>query len=376
MPDLIPITQSAPALERRVMELDARKAALSQAELEVLLTQYYADFCRAAGIGLTVTVRFDNVHTMMNLETHTQLALVRYVRRSCELIFHTQLIAFTDPNAGFVFVGRCWVLLLVLAQVAEINPFLGTNFVFEAGDNGGLPSVSFCSNHPQACLIVDPDFAISAGYAEFRAASEAALVPWERRLPQVLWRGSSTGRRRHDPPPSGAPDDWRWLQRLHLCAAASQPDLAGLCDAGISRVVQIAEADLAQRVAASGLIKPGVPRLKFLEYRYVFDIDGNSNAWSGLFCSLLGGSCVLKVASPYGYRQWYYDRLVPWLNYIPVDKDLGDLAPAVQWAAAHPAHAEQIALRGRELAQGITLVSAVQASAENFIRWAHARVGK
>ena len=105
-----------------------------------------------------------------------------------------------------------------------------------------------------------------------------------------------------------------------------------------------------------------------MRYRGVFDIDGNANAWSGLFCSLLGASCVLKVASPRGFHQWYYPDLKPWHHFIPIQSDFSDLSDAVQWFAAHDAQARDIAARGRELAVSIDMESAVSASAVNLQR--------
>ena len=49
-----------------------------------------------------------------------------------------------------------------------------------------------------------------------------------------------------------------------------------------------------------------------------------SNSWSGLFTKLLTGSTVLKVESPMGFRQWYYDRLKPFEHYVPVRPDLAE----------------------------------------------------
>ena len=54
-------------------------------------------------------------------------------------------------------------------------------------------------------------------------------------------------------------------------------------------------------------MRPYVPMTDFNKYKYQIDIDGNTNAWPGLFQKLLTGSPVLKVASPYGFRQWLYE---------------------------------------------------------------------
>jgi hypothetical protein len=88
----------------------------------------------------------------------------------------------------------------------------------------------------------------------------------------------------------------------------------------------------------------------YLRYRYQIDIDGNSNAWEGLFMRLLTGSPVLKVASGPGYEQWYYDRLIPWTNFVPVAADMSDLAEKVSWLRANDDIARRIGEAGRSLA--------------------------
>ena len=83
-------------------------------------------------------------------------------------------------------------------------------------------------------------------------------------------------------------------------------------------------------------------------FRYHIDIDGASNAWRSLFLKLLSGSPVVKVESAWGFRQWYYDRLVPWVNYVPVRSDLADFIEAVEWIKAHDDEAQKIGQAGRE----------------------------
>ena len=80
-----------------------------------------------------------------------------------------------------------------------------------------------------------------------------------------------------------------------------------------------------------GLLGAPVSAAHFPRWRYQIDIDGNSNAWEGLFTKLLTGSLVLKVESAFGFRQWYYDRLLPWRHVVPVAKDMSDLVEKVAW---------------------------------------------
>lgn len=63
---------------------------------------------------------------------------------------------------------------------------------------------------------------------------------------------------------------------------------------------------------------------------------------------------MLKVASPHGFRQWYYDRLDPWTHYVPVAADLSDLAERVQWCRDNDDACQAIAATGQRLAHSMT----------------------
>ena len=122
-------------------------------------------------------------------------------------------------------------------------------------------------------------------------------------------------------------------------------------------------------IVKAGLMKGYAHRGEYLKHKFVVDIDGNSNSWSGLFLALYGGACVLKVESLEGYRQWYYDSLQPWLNYVPVAGDLSDFAEKVDWVQRNDREAEEIARRGNELAARISLENALETSARNLRVW-------
>ena len=67
----------------------------------------------------------------------------------------------------------------------------------------------------------------------------------------------------------------------------------------------------------------------------------------------LTGSPVLKVASPRAFRQWYYDRLKPWINYVPVQSDMSDLVDKINWLRTHDSDAHAIGQAGLELAKSL-----------------------
>ena len=356
------------AFFRCVMDIDVKKAQMSKYDIERHLTTNITEFVQAGGLGIEVAISFCDIHALMKRQFHTELSYVRLTGSRCELLFHDRLIECQDPNAGFVFVAKSWVLLLVIARMIAKAPDVRCEFVFEIGDTGSLDQVSFNSSDPSACLILDHQFAASNGYAEYRSLCDLAMVDWGARIPKVFWRGSTTGARTRTPPGPGESDDLGWLPRFRLCRLVQSEPLRELCDVGVSAIAQIQEPHLIDRISSSGLMKDRTPRDRPMRYRGVFDIDGNANAWSGLFCSLLGASCVLKVASPRGFHQWYYPDLKPWHHFIPIQSDFSDLSDAVQWFAAHDAQARDIAARGRELAVSIDMESAVSASAVNLQR--------
>lgn len=357
------------ALHRDILAIDGQKHGVSQQSMEARLAARFRVFCQEAGIDLEISIRFCDIGSLMTGWCHTELAHVTWHGRRVTFRFDTKLLLSHDPNGGFVFLAKAWVLPLLMSLVDTAAPRQPVSFIYEIGDTATLSSVAACSNHPNACLIVDYDFVGSQAYRGVREALGRDEVPWSRRIPQVFWRGSTTGRRLHTAPGPDEADDFSWLQRLSLCRAAMQPGIADRCDIGVTSIVQIAEPHLIARIEAAGFRRDPISRTGFAQYKYVVDIDGNSNAFSGLFCSLLGGSCVLKVGSVGPYRQWYYDDLVPWLNYVPVRADLSDLAEIIDWVRTHDAQVAEIAAWGRQLASSITLEQGLRSSADRLIEW-------
>jgi hypothetical protein len=81
-------------------------------------------------------------------------------------------------------------------------------------------------------------------------------------------------------------------------------------------------------------------------YRYHLDLGGVSGtAWGGLRWKLCTGLLVFKVQS--WSNDWWYDTLVPWVHYIPIQADVSDLQERYQWTQDHPDRAEAIAQAGQ-----------------------------
>ena len=123
------------------------------------------------------------------------------------------------------------------------------------------------------------------------------------------------------------------------------------------RFVEDPTSNMLNPLAEADLIGDFVPTNDWGHMKYAIDIDGWTNAWSNLMQRLKLGCCVLKVQSPFGYRQWYYDSLIPWQHYVPVSADLTDLAERVDWVRSNREKARAIAAEGQELAMKMTFDS-------------------
>jgi Glycosyl transferase family 90 len=63
---------------------------------------------------------------------------------------------------------------------------------------------------------------------------------------------------------------------------------------------------------------------------------------------LQSGSLLFKSTR---FREWYTERLKPYVHYIPVNYNLTDLEEKITWAYQHPKAAEQIMKNGNFLSK-------------------------
>lgn len=199
---------------------------------------------------------------------------------------------------------------------------------------------------PLGRCIPDNYFLQSQAYCQFRQQAEQKWLQWFERKPIAYWRGASTGS-------VLTKENWQNNRRVRLCQIAKKYDDEQFIDAKITKLVQIKEGGVTKLIQNANLLDSSVPTIEFLKYKYVIDIDGNSNSWSGLFTKLLTGSCVLKVESP--WKQWYYNRLKPWVNYIPIKHNLSDLIEKINWCRENDDKARIIGENGRKLAFSMTM---------------------
>lgn len=222
--------------------------------------------------------------------------------------------------------------------------------VSDGGEN--CPNMlSFCSSDPKAILIPDADFFRSNGYQDLRHFILANNRPWTERQNSVLWRGSTTGFGKI----AAHEMNWRTaevIQRTRMCLLLNGE--RGV-DAKLSSVVQSNSALDECLLREAAILGDPIPAEKWLNFRFAIDVDGNTNAWSNFFQRFLLGCCVLKVASPRNFQQWYYKDLKPWVHFVPVKADLSDLKEMVGWCLANSAECERIAGTGAALVWKMTL---------------------
>ena len=196
-------------------------------------------------------------------------------------------------------------------------------------------------------LIPDPYCLMTGGYLALREKMRRnPLPPWHERLPLAFWRGSTTGSKDIDL-------NTLELNRRYQLARLSRawPDLL---DARINQVVQCrdaqARAQVERHLQQEGLLSASVNPWHAALHAWQIDIDGNVNSW-GLLWKLLSGSCILRVQSP--RRQWYHERLQPWVHVVPVQSDLSNLYEQLAWCSQNRQECAAIAAAGQVLAKQV-----------------------
>ncbi|MGF1532020.1 MAG: glycosyl transferase family 90 [Puniceicoccaceae bacterium] len=235
-------------------------------------------------------------------------------------------------------------LLAYHAHLQELDTPLD-QFYLHVGDchDGTEPVWTACSNQAAHRLIPDSEFLGSRGYQGVSRALSKNPLPFLERQNVLFWRGGVNCREEDSFP-------WTRNPRLALCQVVSELESPLMTDVkvvGIEYIYQRSEDQIEINNAA--IVGQSCPVYSFQKYKYHLDIDGYSNAWSGLFTKLMMGCVIFKIQSPGGYRQWYYDLLVPFVHYIPVKSDLSDLGERIDWALQNEDACIKISNQSRDL---------------------------
>lgn len=224
------------------------------------------------------------------------------------------------------------------------------------GELVGQAKYTYSSCFRDKVLLPDQHFFRDRGYAETDRLAEEA-PDWNARGETIYWRGqnNSVGLFSLDPEHMDKP----WvMQRLRFAMAARELDRVD------ARFVSGTTHKQEAQCEAAGLMGPRRPWQDWAGDKYALDIDGFSNAWCNFMQRLKLGCCVLKVDSQFGFRQWYYDALVPFEHFVPVKADMSDLAEKVEWVRSHDREAREIAAHGQAFARSMTFESESRRAAE------------
>jgi hypothetical protein len=324
-------------------------------------------FAKALGVAITA-LDLDTAALMINrrcgtgdwfgvgLEenSHQRMEVFRWEIRDqahCKIWFDKEFPRSSEMEPVIV---RFVSVLPLLTAYRTYERFSAGNLFVNIGDIGYVPGLAFCDSRPKYFLIPDALFVLHRGYANMRPSERDEGVDWNRRRAVGFWRGGISGR------PTDLALGWRSLPRVKLCEMSREhPDLL---DAGITHIGQIPDTESERELRSAGFMRSFVPAGEFTNFKYQVDIDGNTNSWPGLFQKLLTGSPVLKVESLYGYRQWYYSRLRPWVNYVPISSDLSDLVEKICWLRANDDMARRIGENGQALAMSLNYDAELKAA--------------
>lgn len=278
------------------------------------------------------------------------------------------------PDCAFVFNRRDTPAVRAdPTRHPHFNVFDGFDEPLAAGEEllvegGSLPFLSEASlatdpaamlgQFADALIPTQDDVALATGLAfvhtgarATRPADREVAEVWAGRRATAVFRGSATGAGVTDVAAvGGAPANYN--QRLIAARlGAERPDLL---DAGVTslnvrpRKTMGFPLDLVDRRRLTWRLARFLAPEEQAGHRYQLYIDGHSVAFR-MPQLMLAGHLVLYVASRHGYVAWWSPLLRPWVHYVPVRADLGDLVEKIEWCRANDATAKKIAANGREM---------------------------
>jgi hypothetical protein len=183
---------------------------------------------------------------------------------------------------------------LYLGNGTEKEPrFMHKNKNFNIYPELSLPILTYCRhlNDKNCLLIPDREFLVN----NFNNYSEQVLkfdINWENKVDKFIWRGSkniSNGNLKYN---------HNNIIKHHRLMSND-----------------ISNSSVYGDVYSSSFEKMSIEDM--LKYKYLMDIDGMVNAFSGLYWKMLSNSLVIKVKSH--WEQWYYNELKEYEHYVPLE---------------------------------------------------------
>lgn len=67
--------------------------------------------------------------------------------------------------------------------------------------------------------------------------------------------------------------------------------------------------------------------------KYLLSVDGHSAAWQRPVMIMASNSVLFKTTTK--FYEWFYDGLIPFVNYIPLRPDTSDMMEKLEWARSN-----------------------------------------
>lgn len=267
-------------------------------------------------IGESLTIKYESGEIFIKCNddiVHGQSIYSCYIEYLAGVIHITLPINFDKANFESrlipyfpIFAESLKILIGINSGARGIEFFYGDHPTRDVG-------LAFCSYKINDFLLPDSDT-----LSLFKNPPSINPISWEDRKSCAYFRGTDTGASYFKKIDSS--------QRYILCSIAkSNPDFV---DAKFTNCENKSHIEFYKEMEVWGAREP---LSNIGQYKYNIDVDGNSNSWAGLANKLYGGfgGVILKVESLDGYRQWFYNRLQPWINYVPISIDLTDLIDTI-----------------------------------------------
>ena len=219
------------------------------------------------------------------------------------------------------------------------------------GTSQSVPIFVMSKKRDDKNLILIPDYdSLLEGFQVLndRDVTEF-LYPWSKKRRKLIWRGSTAQRALGD---GGSNllrrDNLHQFSRVTLCEFSAK--YSGYIDAKFTFLAQMEE----PIPYLDQFLGDWISYEKLFTYKYHLMVDGNVCAYSNSGWKFFTNSLVFKAESK--WIQWYYDALIPYYHYVPVESNLNDLMEKIDWAKNNDRNAEIIAKNARDFAiQNLTV---------------------
>ncbi len=213
--------------------------------------------------------------------------------------------------------------------------------------NNHIPILSTCTSDKYADITIPTEddiniwlnkYHINKCNNNYKDIKKIKIQSWKNKIPTAIFRGSATG--------CGVTiNDNQRLKLAHISKLwktdnkyneNNSIDNTSFLDFGIttwnSREKKIMNKELTYIKPNEFIFKLSnkLTREEQMSYKYQILVDGHVSAYR-LIWLMMFKSVILYIDSEYGWKIWFQKLLVPYKHYIPIKKDLSDLAEKIEW---------------------------------------------